>query len=226
MTDIMLFAAGLGTRMGPLVANRPKPLITVAGKPLFDHALDLTALPEIDRRVANVHYMAEMMRAHLAARSVSVSDESDLLRDTGGGLKHALPLLHGDPVMTLNTDAVWSGPNPVQQMLDHWHDDMDCLLLVMPPDRTLGHPGQGDFLIDAAGRLSRGPGTIYTGLQLIRRDLVSSYAEPVFSLNRIWSDLIQKATLFGTIYPGRWCDVGQPASIRLAESMLQDTADV
>ena len=226
MTDILFFAAGLGTRMAPLTADRPKPLIPVAGKPLFDHAFDLTTGPEIGRRFANVHYLPDQMRAHLAARSVSVSDETELLRDTGGGLTHALPQMQGDPVMTLNTDAVWHGENPIPRMMATWHDGMDCLLMLVPRDRAVGHTGTGDFVVSPDGRLSRGPGAIYTGLQLIRRTVLLPYTDPVFSLNTVWSDLISKGTLYGMTYSGRWCDVGRPDSIPLAEALLQDTADV
>ena len=226
MTDILLFAAGLGTRMGALTADRPKPLVQVGGKALIDHALALTDLPCIGHRVVNAHYKAAMIRDHLAAKSVTISDETDLLRDTGGGLRHALPLLQGDPVMTLNTDAVWSGPNPIALLSGAWRDHMTCLLMMIPSTNVLGHKGKGDFVVDDAGRLTRGQGDIYSGLQLIRRDALNDISEPVFSLNRVWDQVAAKGGLYGTIYPGTWCDVGQPDSIPLAETLLETAADV
>ena len=88
---VMLFAAGFGTRMGALTADRPKPLIEVAGKPLIDHALALADGFSPLRRVANAHYRADQLESHLAPRDVTVSREDPEILDTGGGLRHALP---------------------------------------------------------------------------------------------------------------------------------------
>jgi len=226
MTDILLFAAGLGTRMGALTQDRPKPLVQVAGKALIDHALAFTSTPEVGTRVVNVHYKADQLRAHLADKSVSISDETDLLRDTGGGMRHALPLLQTDPILTMNTDAVWSGPNPIPLLTAAWRDEMDCLLLLVPRARVSGHLGAGDFVMDADGRLTRTRGAIYTGLQMIRRSALDDITEEVFTLREAWDIAQSRGTLFGVTYPGHWCDVGQPESIPLAEQMLRDHADV
>jgi N-acetyl-alpha-D-muramate 1-phosphate uridylyltransferase len=224
---IMIFAAGLGKRMGDLTRDRPKPLIPVASRALIDHALDLTAPFPSLRRVVNVHYRAEMIRAHLAGRGVVFSDETDALLETGGGLRHALPLLRANPVFTLNSDVIWSGPNPLQVLARAWDPTrMDALLLLLEPALTLGHPGRGDFLVDAEGRLTRGSGAIYAGAQIIVTDGLAAIPDPVFSLNRVWDVIEAKGRLFGVAYPGRWCDVGQPSSIALAEGLLQGTADV
>jgi len=217
---ILLFAAGLGTRMGDLVKDRPKPLVQVAGKPLIDHALAFTDLPETSTKVVNLHYHADMLRQHLAGQAISFSDETDKLRETGGGLRHALPLLGTGPVVTMNTDAVWRGPNPVAQVIRDWRDGMEALLLVIPRPQVVGHMGAGDFELDPDGKLQRAPGVIYSGVQIIRTDLLADVAEDAFSLNLIWDKMLARGTIFGTVYDGQWCDVGQPSSIPLAEAML------
>lgn len=226
MTPIMLFAAGLGTRMGHLVKDRPKPLVTVAGHALIDHALQLTQGQPVATPVVNLHYKAAMLRDHLADRDVRFSDETDLLRDTGGGLKHALPKLGDDPVMTLNTDAVWVGPNPIAHLLNAWRDDMDALLLLVPRSRFIGYTGPGNFLIDDAAHLQYGDGPIYTGLQMIRTNQLHDISDEVFSMHLLWQKLIADGTMFGSIYPGKLCDVGRPESIPLAEKLIAETADV
>ena len=136
---ILFFAAGLGTRMGDLVKDQPKPLIRAAGRPLIDHALDFAEIPEIGRRVVNIHYHGDMIRQHLRNKPVLFSDERTALLETGGGLKKALPMLQGNPVLTMNTDAVWKGPNPIQKILASWQDHMEALLLLVPKDRAIGH---------------------------------------------------------------------------------------
>lgn len=223
---VMLFAAGLGTRMGPLTANRPKPLIEVAGRPLIDHALALVETAGLARTVVNTHYLADQIRAHLAGRrSVTVSDETDEILETGGGLRRALPLLGPGPVFTLNTDAVWTGPNPLATLAAAWRPDrMDALLLLVPRERAIAHPGKGDFLTDEAGRIRPGPGAVYTGAQIIRTDLLARIEDRVFSMWRLWDRMIAEGRAYGIEHEGGWCDVGHPAAIPLAETLLAGAA--
>lgn len=223
---ILLFAAGLGTRMGPLVADRPKPLVKVGGATLLDRTIAMTAIPEIKTRAINVHYKADMIRQHLHGQGLLFSDETSQLLETGGGLKHALSLLGQGPVITMNTDAVWSGANPIPQLLTAWKPKMDALLMLVPQQKAHGHKGQGDFLIGIDGGLTRGTGPIYTGLQIIRPDLLDTISDTCFSMNILWDKFIQRQSIFGITYDGYWCDVGQPDSIPIAERMLTATADV
>ena len=217
---ILLFAAGKGTRMAPLTDHLPKPLINVAGKPLLDHAYDYAVDARCTHIVINTHYLGDMIRNHVVGRDVLISDEGDLLRETGGGLRHALPLLRQDVVVTLNTDAVWRGPNPVKLLLNQWRPEMQGLTLVVAKDNVRGHPGAGDFKTDKDGRISRGRDLIYAGAQIIRTDKLAAMTDDVFSMNVIWDQMIAEGGLFGAIYDGQWCDVGQPDSIPLAETML------
>lgn len=222
----MLFAAGFGTRMGALTADRPKPMVPVAGRPLIDHALDLVTPLGLSRVVANLHYKPAPLISHLAGRGIAFSLETPDILDTGGGLRHALPLLGDGPVFTLNTDAVWRGPNPLDLLARAWNpDQMDALLICVPRDNTVGHAGQGDFLLDAAGRITRGPGQVYGGAQIIQPSGLHDITDRAFSLNLLWNRIAARGRLFGLEYPGHWCDVGSPEGIALAETLL-DGADV
>lgn len=216
----MLFAAGFGTRMGDLTKDRPKPLIEVAGMPLIDHTLELAKAVEPRNLVANTHYLAEQIANHLAETSVAISHEPEIL-ETGGGLRHALPLLGGGPVFTANTDAIWKGPNPFTILRDAWREeDMDALLLCVPSKNAIGHAGNGDFLIDPDGRLTRGQGAIYGGIQIIRTEGLVDIQESAFSLNVLWNRMAENNRLLGVMYPGQWCDVGSAKGIELANKML------
>jgi MurNAc alpha-1-phosphate uridylyltransferase len=216
---VMLFAAGFGTRMGPLTRDRPKPLIEVAGRTLLDHALALTeGLPT---RVVNTHYLGDRIAEHLAGSDVLISHESPEILDTGGGLKQALPRLGTGPVFTLNTDAVWAGPNPLDLLQAAWDPaDMDALLLCVPLHRAHGRTGGGDFTLDAAGSLHWGGDMVYTGAQIVATRGLDSIAERAFSLHRLWNAALEAGRFRGVVYPGAWCDVGHPAGIAEAEAML------
>lgn len=219
--SLMLFAAGFGTRMEALTADRPKPLIPVAGRALIDHALDQAQ--GVERIVVNLHYLPQMIRDHLSGRDgIAFSAETETILETGGGLKQALPLLGDGPVFTLNTDAVWTGPTALAELAAAWDPmRMDALLLLIPRDRATGHSGKGDFVVDRDGCLSRGPGLVYTGAQILRTEGLAEISDRVFSLNRLWDRMAANGRLFGIVHQGGWCDVGRPEAIALAEDMLR-----
>lgn len=217
----LIFAAGFGTRMGALTTDKPKPLIEVAGRALIDHALVLVEDAGMERTVVNLHYKPDQLRAHLAGRGVLFSEETPEILETGGGLRAALPQMGEGPVFTMNSDAVWSGPNPIDLLRKHWRpEDMDGLLLCIPPVQAIGHKGTGDFQIASDGTISRGPGVVYSGVQIIKPEGLEEINEAAFSLNLLWDRMIAQKRLHAVSYPGQWCDVGHPGGIALAEEML------
>jgi MurNAc alpha-1-phosphate uridylyltransferase len=226
---LMLFAAGFGSRMGALTADRPKPLIQVAGKALIDHALEQADAAGIGRRVVNTHYRSAQLVAHLAGRDVLVSHEDPIL-ETGGGLKAALPLLQKgakaalSAVVTLNTDAVWTGANPLLELDAAWQGaQMDALLLLLPAAQARSQTGRSDFIMDAQGRIdwARGrEGYLYLGAHILNPAILNDYPEPAFSLLKAWDRLIAAGRAYGIVHQGDWCDVGHPEGIAEAEAML------
>lgn len=214
---VMVFAAGRGTRMGALTDNQPKPMIPVAGKPLLDHALDMTQ--GIQTRVVNTHYLADQIETHLQGRDVLISHEPDLL-DTGGGLVKALDLLNSDPVFTLNSDAILQGPNPFDVLRAAWQPGMECLLLCVPMARAVGRKGGGDFAFDPENRLIRKGDMCFIGAQITRTGGLQDFRDTVFSLNKLWDNAAKRGGLYGVEYPGYWCDVGHPDGITEAENLL------
>ena len=217
---IMLFAAGRGTRMGR--TDVPKPMVELAGRPLIDHALALADAARIPRRVANTHHLPDALEAHLAARGVAAIRE-DALLDTGGGLLNAAAALGGGPVLTLNTDAAWRGPDPIRALCAGW-DGTGARLLLVPPARALGRDAPGDFAMDAAGRLTPGGDLVYTGLQALSADARTAAGRPggAFPMRAIWDAVRARGALTGVVWDGAWCDVGTPAGIAAAEGMLRD----
>lgn len=220
---IMLFAAGLGTRMGQLTKDRPKPLIEVAGKPLIDHALDIANAINPERIVANLHFKPEMLASHLQPKNVLLSYELPNVLETGGGLRNAMPILASDTVMTLNTDAIWAGPNPLKLLQQSWNPTvMDALLMCVPVERAIGHRGGGDFSPDGSGRARRGTELIYCGAQILKTQGLGDVDQAKFSLNVLWDRMLAEDRLYVAVYPSRWCDVGHPEGIKLAEDLLAD----
>ena len=230
----MIMAAGLGKRMRPLTATRPKPLIEVGGKALLDHVLEKLQAAGVKKVVVNVHYLAEALEAHLKSRShgleVVISDERDLLMETGGGLVKAAPLIDTDPFLALNSDNLWiDGPADTLKLLaSHWDGaKMDALLLLVPQARALNHRGMGDFHMDSAGRLRRRERShvapfVFTGIQICSKHLLREAPEGPFSTNILWNRAIGEGRCFGAVHQGLWFDVGTPQSIQLTETALEN----
>ncbi len=231
----MVMAAGLGKRMRPLTATRPKPLVEVAGKPLIDHVFDRLRAAGVRRAVVNVHYLADVLEAHLVNRfpdiEIIISDERAQLMETGGGLVQARHLLGDAPVLVVNSDNLWlDGPVDALKLLAaRWDGDaMDALLQVVPYARANNHKGQGDFRLAADGRITgrrREGGTapfVYTGVQILHPRIIADWPEGPFSTNLFWNRAIEAGRAFGQVHQGLWFDVGTPQAIPKTEALITD----
>lgn len=230
----MVLAAGLGKRMRPLTATRPKPLIEVAGRTLLDHVFDRLRAAGVENVIVNVHYLPDALQAHLRSRAdglnVQISDERTELLETGGGLVKAAPMIDCDPFLAVNSDNLWiDGPADTLKLLaSHWDSaKMDALLLLVPHARAQNHRGLGDFHMDRTGRLrrrerSRVAPFVYTGVQLVSKRLLENAPEGPFSANLLWDRAIEAGRCFGAVHQGLWFDVGTPQSIRATELTLED----
>lgn len=231
----MVMAAGIGKRMRPLTATRPKPLVEVRGKALLDHAFDRLRAAGVERAVVNVHYLADALEAHLRHRvrgiEVVVSDERAQLMETGGGLAQALPLLGDEPFLVVNSDNLWlDGPtDAIRQLAARWDDaTMDALLLLVPYARAHNHGGLGDFHLAADGRIpgrrkaGRVAPFVFTGVQIVSPRLIRDYPAGPFSTNLFWDRAIASGRAFGLVHQGLWSEVNVPAAIGRTEALLAD----
>ena len=234
-TRAMIMAAGLGTRMRPLTDDRPKPLVSLGGKALIDHAIDRLVAAGVTTIVVNLHYKAEMVKEHLAGRKdveILYTDESDGLLGTGGGVGKALTYFGGEPFFIHNSDTVWveGYGKALERMKARWDpENMDALLLMAPMVTAMGYEGTGDFMMDGAGRLSRvPPGRVspfaYPGVQIVHPRLFDNAPSGGFSTNILWDRAIEKERLFGVRLDGVWIHVGTPQAVAEAEEFLADIA--
>jgi MurNAc alpha-1-phosphate uridylyltransferase len=231
----MVLAAGLGTRMRPLTDDRPKALVEVGGRALIDHVLDRLAEGGVERAVVNVHWFADRLEAHLAARdrgpAIAISDERDALLETGGGLKKARPLLGAAPVVVANIDSVWTDRgNALDQLARLWNPSiMDAALLLATREGAIGFEGDGDFFRADDGRLTfRGDAPsapyAYMGVHICRPDYVADGPDGPFSLSGFWRRSAAAGRLFGCVLDGDWMHVGDPAARDAAEARLAGPA--
>ena len=228
----LVFAAGFGTRMGALTQNTPKPMLPLAGRPMIDFGIDLLRSAGISRIFVNTHYHADQIQQHLGSHpDITCIHEPDIL-ETGGGLKNALPLIDRDAVLTLNSDAVFLGPNPIQDLITAWETTRyDALLCCVTSERAQNHRGLGDFHKGLDGGLTRRRGTenaqfVYTGAQILKTDPVRAIAKTAFSLNEVWDTLIAQKSLGSTEFSGNWFDVGTAEGLQRTNDALSEAGYV
>lgn len=225
-TSAMILAAGLGLRMRPLTNTQPKPLISVAGKTMLARAFDHLHTAGISKIVVNTHYLAPLIEK--AVPSETLISHEEILLETGGGIKKALPLLGEGPFFTLNGDSVWTGSESLKEMGKRWEaSTMDALLLLIPREKAHGYEGRGDFFLSKEGRLSRQGDApeapyVYGGVQLTSSHMFEDSPEGSFSLNLLWDQALQKGRLFGYIHRGDWFHISTPQDLVRYEPMVKE----
>ena len=230
-----LLAAGLGQRMRPLTEAMPKPLLTLGGRALLDHALDRLAEAGVAQVVVNAHWHADEIAAHLARRPgpprTVLRREADLL-DTGGAVAASLREgLFGDaPFFVANSDSVWlDGPRPtlarLQSVLASAPEAVHGVILVHRTHQVHADIGMGDFFLDKMGlprrRLEREIAPyLYAGVTLATPALFAGMTGTTFSMNAVWDRAIAAGTLRAMVHDGLWFHLSRPDDLAEAEHTL------
>lgn len=155
-----ILAAGRGERLRPYTDTMPKPMVSVAGRPMIDHVLNGVEIFGVRDVTLNLHYLAAVLQNHLLKRAtprMTFSFEQELL-DTGGAIKKALYTMGDRPFFCLSGDMIWeNGPsgNTLRNLASAWDDNMDLLLLLQPVDTMTVTSGTGDYDITPQGHVVR-----------------------------------------------------------------------
>lgn len=222
----MILAAGLGQRMRPLTDQLPKPMLSVAGKPLLQYHLEALAQAGITEVIINLAYLGDKIRDFVGDGSrfnlrVSYSQEPEPL-ETGGALLKALPLLGEEPFLLINGD-VWTDLSLAHFCRQALTAPCKAHLLLVPnPDF---HP-QGDFALGSEGLLTEdhnSPKYTFAGISLIDPQLIAQYPElrPKFPLGEVLRRGIPQKSISGEVYLGRWSDVGTPERLQQLDRQLK-----
>ncbi len=234
-TRAMVLSAGVGKRLRPITATTPKPLVDVAGRALIDQALDRLTDSGVETAVVNVHYLADLIIAHLQRRArpkIVISDERARLLETGGGVKNALPFLGAAPFLVCNADSTWiEGITPnLAHLAAAWDPNrMDLLLLIAETVKSVGYSDRGDFILDPHGRLQRRAERcvspfVYAGTAVLKPELFDNTPDGPFSLNLLFDRAIEAKRAYGVLMEGLWLHVGTPEGLRAAERAVRESA--
>tara|TARA_B100000945_G_C20360792_1_gene587014 strand:- start:222 stop:926 length:705 start_codon:yes stop_codon:yes gene_type:complete len=204
----IILAAGFGKRMNHLTYEVPKPLIQFKGKPLIQYSIDFLEALEIQEIAINVHYKAEQIIEFLLKLNnpkIKISDESDKILDTGGGVKKAMGLITGDETIVINSDVMWNNMQigALREMENlFYQNSCDSLLSLSPIEKTQGYKGDGDFVFLNDYKIRRylngdqNP-YVYCGAQIISKNAFNNLEEDIFSINKIWNRSIENGRLMG-----------------------------
>lgn len=225
-----IFAAGFGQRMRPLTDDKPKPMVSVDGKPMIDHILDDFQNFGISNAVVNSHYKAEILHQHLKSRTqpfVTISHEPELLH-TGGGLKHALSHFNGRDFFASNGDSyLESGVNktPLERMQDTWNSDiMDILILLQPVESMHLTEGVGDYDLDDNGRATRNLNKsgeyMFTSLRINASRIFDNSPDEPFNYRDLMDKAQDEGRLYGLVHDGLWHHISTPADVETVNAHL------
>lgn len=234
----MVFAAGLGTRMGALTESTPKPLVHVAGAQLLDYALTPFERAGCTRIVVNAHYLGDQIADYLAQRQspseLCLSHEIERL-ETGGGIVQALSLLGDAPFFSANSDAFIldaPGSSALARLAQAFDPDRwDGMLLLHPVERAVGYAGHGNFDLSPEGELVRSerPAFVFTGIQILHPRLFRGRPATPFSLRALYDEAEQPSGVLrrfgGVVHEGDWVHVGTPLELTAAEAFLRSRSE-
>ncbi len=200
----MILAAGLGTRMKPLTLDKPKPLIKVGNKNLLERSINLLESYGVEKIIINVHHLADQIEKFIlnvkSNIKIDISNEKNLLLDTGGGVKRGTKIFDKNPFFVLNPDTLWLS-NYLAEMKSLekiFFESKNPSLLLVNKKLSFDTSFKGDFnLKDNIVSKDIENNFIFTGLQLIDRNCFNMINKEVFSMNEVWDKLIDENKLYG-----------------------------
>ena len=200
----MILAAGLGKRMQPLTLKTPKPLLEINNYTLLERAINLLIGHGVQEISINVHYLPDQIKSFINRKKfkvkITISNEENLLLDTGGGVLKGTQNFGDNPFFVINPDTIWS---------KHYLAELKSLeviylknnkptLLLVNKKLSIDPSFKGDFNLNNE-KISKDSENqfIFTGLQIINRSVFANEKSEVFSLNKVWNKLIKDKNLQG-----------------------------
>tara|TARA_B100001179_G_scaffold113939_1_gene81340 strand:- start:22 stop:711 length:690 start_codon:yes stop_codon:yes gene_type:complete len=202
----MILAAGFGKRLNPLTLSSPKPLLNIGKETLLSNTINFLEQFQIKQAIINVHYLGDQIIKYIKKKNfnldITVINEKEKILDTGGGIFNALKYFN-ESFLCINPDTIWN-LNYIKELKkmesDFFLNRKKCNLLVVDKIKSFDKNLKGDFNLQN-GLITRKKDEnlkfIYTGLQIINPEAFSNIDEKVFSINKVWNQLIKSNQLFG-----------------------------
>ena len=191
--DVLILAAGLGTRMGDLTKDLPKPLLPVKGKPLIDYALNLIEPLQTKNIFVNTHYHADLIQLHISKNyeNIKISFEPEIL-GTGGGIKK----IHQNDLLVLNTDNLWQAQftQEIKSAWDHFQNNLNIDNLLLTRSKSDFH--DLEILPNQSIQFpSNQCNAQFQGCHFIRQGVLENYPDK-FNIPSYWNNCSKENKLF------------------------------
>ena len=235
--EAMILAAGLGKRMRYKTRYKAKPLIKLQNKSLLDFNLKKLSNYGIKKCVINTNYLHLTIKQFINNYSfknrypqIIISDEKKRL-ETGGGVKHAISNFNKDRFLVINGDSLIINDKnncPIKKLYNNYEDNMDALLLLVPKKNSVGYFGNGDFTSLKKNKIIKLKrknlfskyNLVFTGWQLLKKDVFKEFNNKCFSLNLFYNWAINRNRLYGIFYSGKFLHIGDPKSFLMVKNYL------
>ena len=200
----MILAAGLGKRMQPLTLKTPKPLLEINNLTLLERAINLLISHGVQEISINVHYLPDQFQTFINKKKyqarITISNEEDLLLDTGGGVLKGSQNFGDSPFFVINPDTVWSKQylEELKILEEIYFKGNKPTLLLVNKKLSIDPSLKGDFNLNDE-KISKDDENqfIFTGLQITNRSVLINEKTEVFSMNKVWNKLIKNKKLLG-----------------------------
>ena len=207
MAKAIILSAGYGKRLRPLTEKCPKPLLKIGNETLLSNTINFLKKSGINEIVVNVHYLKDKIIEYINNNNnfnidITIVEEKEKILDTGGGILNAINHLN-ESFFCINPDTIWNSSyiNELKKMEEDFiKNKKKCSMLVVNKKKSLEKNFKGDFNLEnnlVNRNDKKNLNYIYTGLQIIDSDIFSNIKEKVFSINKIWDQLIYSEELYG-----------------------------
>ncbi|MBN8520408.1 MAG: nucleotidyltransferase family protein [Alphaproteobacteria bacterium] len=225
-----ILAAGKGTRMRPITDHTPKPMVTVAGKPLLGHLIEKLWAENVTHITLNTHHLPEVIDKYISSLNrpdIKISYEPVLL-DTGGGVKQALKYIGDSYFYHINGDAFWtegSEGSALSRLAERWNpENMDIILLLQPVSSMHVTPGVGDYDLLDNGQAVRSKtqtgAYMFTGVRITSGVIFNDMPDASFSFLTLMDAAEKKGRLYGMVHQGDWHHISTPDDLQAVNTHI------
>ena len=201
----LILCAGYGKRLNPITLTEPKPLLKVDEITLLENCINLIQFLKIEKVIINTFYLKEKIENFISVKKfdldIKIINDGKTILNTGGGILNMMNSSNESDFLTLNPDTVWnkSYTEIIQSMEKfYFSNQIKNILLLVNKNLSFDKKLKGDFnILDNKIKKDDQNHLIYTGCQIINKDLFKSYSVKDFSISDIWKELVSKNKLYG-----------------------------
>ena len=201
----LILCAGYGKRLQPITNDIPKPLLKIKNTNLLDNALNFVQSLGINNVKINTFYLSEKIQNFIESKNyhlnIDVVSDGEKILDTGGGIFNLIKQSEDEDFLILNPDTLWNSNyiNTFNKMEKYYFkNNVKNLLMVVNKNKSFDNRFKGDFSLNK-NKLSKEIKNefIYTGCQILNKKVFQNINSNIFSISKIWNDLIDKKELYG-----------------------------